>query len=185
MELGDVGVELVGEVGYVRRLITAGGQYHIVSLEPLITGADDESVGDLGDRVDAQTHSDRKIESGRVRLEVVGHLVLGRWLMSRSRELQTRQGIEVRGREESQRVPAFPPGIAGPLIRIQDHKRSAELGKVVADGQASLATADDNGLDLLTHEAKVRLRCWPVIAEIPHLRCAGMVKSDHALVPVR
>ena len=70
------------------------------------------------------------------------------------RELQTWQGIEVRGREESQRVPAFPPGIAGPLIRIQDHKRSTQLGKVVADGQASLAAADDGGLDLLTHEAE-------------------------------
>jgi hypothetical protein len=42
------------------------------------------------------------------------------------------------------------------------------LGKVVADGQASLATADDDGLKQSAHEAKVRLRCQRRIAEIPH-----------------
>ena len=100
--------------------------------------------------------------------------------MSRSRELQTGQVVEVRGREQLQRVPASPPGIPGPLIRVHNDERPASSSKLVAKGQAGLAAADDDGLDLLAHEAKLGPRRWPGIAEIPHLRCAGMVRSDHS-----
>ena len=155
MELHDAGVELVGEVRHVRRLIAAGGYHDVVRLEPVIICDDDESVGILGDRFDLQTPSHRKIKSGGVRLEVVGHLVL-RWATApRPGKLQTRQGAEVRGREQLQRVPTLAPGVAGPLIGVQDHKRPVSLGKVVADGKAGLAAADDDGLDLLGHATKV------------------------------
>ena len=70
-------------------------------------------------------------------------------------ELQARQGVEVRGCEELQRVPPQTPGIAGPLIPVQDHERLAPLGKVIADSQAGLAAADDDRVNLLDHEATV------------------------------
>src|SRR5512133_3600286 len=156
VELCDARVELGCEVWHVRRLVATCRQHYILRLEMMITDTDHEVVVGLADRIDREATANRKIKFCGVRLKVVGHLVLGWATTPRPRKIQTRKGTEVGRGEELQRVPAFPPGIAGPLVGVQDQERLAEFGEVVAGGQAGLTAANNEGLNLLEHEPKIK-----------------------------
>ena len=49
--------------------------------------------------------------------------------------------------EQPQRVPALAPGVADPLVGVQDQERPSPPGQVAADRQAGLAATDDHGLE--------------------------------------
>ena len=69
--------------------------------------------------------------------------------MTPARGTACRQPVEARRREQAERVPALAPGVADPLVRVEDHEGRPRLRQVVADRQAGLAAADDHGLDPL------------------------------------
>ena len=78
MELDDALVELACErrdPGIVRG---AGRDDHVLGEERVLATDQLESVADLGQPVDLDPGSDREIERARIRLEVVGDLVLAR-----------------------------------------------------------------------------------------------------------
>ena len=56
--------------------------------------------------------------------------------------------IEAGGSEEAKRVPALAPGVADPLVGLQDHVRQAMAGQEVPGRESRLAGADDHRLYL-------------------------------------
>ena len=52
-------------------------------------------------------------------------------------------------REQTQGIPAVAPGIANLSISIQDREGDIETGKMITDGKAGLAAANDDDLDPL------------------------------------
>ena len=197
VQLHDPGVELRGEGGKPRRPVRARRDHDVVGLEPLVAGRDDEAVAVLRHAVDPHAGPDRKVEAGRVRLEVVRHLVLGRERPARRREAPARQAVVPRRREQAQRVPTPAPGVADPLAAVQDHDLPPPLRQVVADGEARLAPADDHGLDPPLDQpcAVAAHRRAPLVgcqidarrtasgghrANRPTCRPCDMVKIDHA-----
>jgi hypothetical protein len=55
------------------------------------------------------------------------------------------------GREQAEGVPSVPPGIADPVIGVEDHEREPTSRQVVSDREAGLAAADDDGPEALEH----------------------------------
>ena len=51
--------------------------------------------------------------------------------------------------EQSERVPPLAPGVADPLIAVEDHEWHASLLEVISSRQPGLPTADDDGVDLV------------------------------------
>src|SRR6266542_4580001 len=102
-----------------------------------------------GQPVYLEAGSNREFEPRRVGLEVVGHLVLGGERVSRAGKGHSRQGGVAGGREEAERVPPLPPGVADPLVAVEDHERKIPLGEVVPDREACLPAAQYQGLDAL------------------------------------
>src|SRR6187551_672783 len=84
-----------------------------------------------------------------IRLEVVGHLVLGRVCIPRPGKRHAIEAVEAVRREQTERVPPLPPGIADACVRVDDDEFEAELLQVVADRQAGLTRADDDHADAL------------------------------------
>ena len=69
--------------------------------------------------------------------------------MRRAGERHSRQGVVAGGREEAERVPPLAPGVADPLVGVEDQEGEVPLGEVVPDREACLSTAQDQGLDAL------------------------------------
>jgi hypothetical protein len=149
VELEDARVELMPERRHPRDLVGCHGHDHVFSLEESLARLHHEAAPVSGQPVYPDAGSDRKLEPRCVGLEVVAHLVLGRERVTRPREGHSREGVVAGRREEPKRVPPLSPRVADPLVRLEDHEREAPLGEVVSDREASLATADDNGLDTL------------------------------------
>ena len=122
---------------------------HVVSLEPPVARLDDEAAAVPRQPVHPDAGSNREPEPCRVRLEVVGHLVLGGEHVRRAGEGHARQGVVAGGREEAKRVPPLPPGVADPLVGVEDDEGEIPLGEVVPDCEARLAAAHYQGLDAL------------------------------------
>src|SRR3978361_1891564 len=93
---------------------------------------------------------DRQRESPRVRLQIIRHLVFCRKGLPWARKWHSGQAVEAGGREQTERVPAVPPGISHTPVRIEDQERTLVLRKEVTDGQTCLACADHNGVDELS-----------------------------------
>jgi hypothetical protein len=94
---------------------------HVVRVVPAQPRRDHVPAVLPGEPVDADPGADRKLESGCIRLEVVGHLVLRGVRPSRRREGPTGQPVIASGREYPQRVPSLAPGVADSLAGVQDH----------------------------------------------------------------
>ena len=108
-----------------------------------------ESIPGFGQSVDFDPGSDRELELAGISLQIVGGLVLGRIRGGRSRKRHPRQSVVTARRKQTQRIPPLPPGIADPVVLVQDHERQAVLLEVIADSQTCLASADDHGSELL------------------------------------
>src|ERR687888_169096 len=48
-------------------------------------------------------------------------------------------------------LEAVAPVVAHAVVGLEDHERAVPLGQVVADGQACLPGADDDGLEVVAH----------------------------------
>ena len=64
--------------------------------------------------------------------------------------------IEAGGSEQSERIPALAPGVADPLVGLQDHVRQAMTGEEVPGRESRLTGTDDHRLYLfrLPHRAR-------------------------------
>jgi hypothetical protein len=67
--------------------------------------------------------------------------------MWRARKRHTGEPVEPRRSKEPERVPPHPPGVADPLVGVEDDKAETSPGEVVTDRQAGLSATDDNGVD--------------------------------------
>ena len=93
------------EVGRERRdlglLVVPHRDHDVVGGEDVIAGRDLIAVPAARQPVDAHAVAEREIEVGRVRLEIVGHLVLGDERGARRRERHAGQAVETgRGEQE-------------------------------------------------------------------------------------
>src|SRR5205814_5781574 len=105
---------------------------------------------DLAQAIDTRAQPNRELEPRRVSFDVIRRLP-GRGIRpARRREGPARETVVAGRREEAERVPAArAPGTANPLVGVEDHERPSELLQVVADGQAGLAAADHDRLEVL------------------------------------
>ena len=147
MQLHDARVEIAGVGGDRGRMVGARRDHDVIGLEPPVPGGDDVPLPKPGQAVDAHPRADGELESLRVCLEVVGHLVLRRERQGGRGEAQPLQAVVACGREQAKGVPARAPRVADPLVRVQDHERSVARRQVVSHGEAGLAAADDHRLE--------------------------------------
>src|SRR5262249_41183033 len=94
----------------------------------------------------------RQLKTRRVGLEILCHRVLGGESIPSSRKVHACQPVEACGGKEAQRIPAVAPGVADPLMRLEDDEVPSLLFQVVASRQTRLAGADDDGVELFC--------CW-------------------------
>ena len=97
--------------------------------------------------IDPDPGAHGQLETLRVRLQVVGHLVLGGVGGPRGGEAHPGQPVVARRGEQAQRVPAGAPRVADAVVGVEDHERQAPAGQVVADRQPALAAAHDDRVD--------------------------------------
>ena len=69
--------------------------------------------------------------------------------MCRSRKWHPVEPVEARRGEQPQRVPPRSPGVADPLVGVEDDEAETSPGEMVAGRQAGLSATDDYGLDPL------------------------------------
>ena len=93
---------------------------------------------------------------------------------------------KLRRREQPQRVPALAPGVADPLVRVEDHERPALLREVVAGGEPRLAAADDHRLERCSRSAR-RPSCSPssLVRGDARTRPRGRIARIHQLARER
>src|SRR6185503_4851393 len=96
--------------------------------------------------LDADAGPDRKGEACRVRLEVIGHLILARGRVRIAGERHPRQPVVTRGCEQPQRIPAPAPRVPDSPVRVQNDARDPAAGQLIPGGEAGLAAADDDGV---------------------------------------
>ncbi len=149
MQLHDPRIELGREVRSLWNPVRSGRDDHVLRLEAKVARGDDEAAVDLGEPVDADARSHGKVEARGVRLQVVGQLVLRRERPGGCRDRHAGQAAEARGGEKAKRVPTLAPGVADPLVRVEDHERAILLREVVPGREAGLAAADDQGVEVL------------------------------------
>ena len=99
--------------------------------------------------LDAGAHPDREVGVQRVALEVVGHLLLAGERPGRRGERHPGQAVVLGGAVELQGVPLVAPVVADALVAVDDEEGAAEPLEVVSGGEAGLAGADDQRLDVL------------------------------------
>jgi hypothetical protein len=102
VQLHDVRVEVIGEARHLRDAVRPGCDDHVRRGEVADRRVDQEQVAGLGqpDRADAVAH--RQVVVHGVRLQVIGHLVLGRRQASLRGEAQAGQLAVTPGREQPQ-----------------------------------------------------------------------------------
>jgi len=158
VQLEDGGIKLGCEHRHPGLLMGGHGHHHVVGLEPPLAGRHHERFlvrGALGQPVHLDPGSHRQVEPRRVALEVVGHLVLGRERVGRAGEGHSVQTVVAGGGEQAKRVPTVPPGVADPLVGVQDHEGQPTPGQVIPDRESRLAAADDHRLETLGAAAVV------------------------------
>ena len=146
VQLHDPRIEILRERRLLRHAVGAGRDHDVLGLERFEAGLDDVALSVVPDPVDRDTRARRELEPSRVRLEVVGHLVLRRERPARRGEAHPRQSVVLRGREQTKGVPALAPRVSDPVVRVEDHERPAALPELVRGRQAGLAAADDHCL---------------------------------------
>jgi hypothetical protein len=96
---------------------------------------------------DSNAGAHRQLEVRCVPFEVIPHLVLGRFDAGAGRESKTRKTIVEGGTEETERVPAFPPGVAHSRVGVENDKGDPSPSEVIPDREASLTAAHDHDLE--------------------------------------
>ena len=139
--------EPAGQLGHPRRRVAARGEHHVLGFPAACTGFDDEPVADPANpiHVDARAHGQPEVR--RVRLQVVGLLVLRREPEPVSGERQALEAVVLGRCEQVQGVPAQAPRIADALVRVEDHEVAVLLRQVVGDRESGLPAADDDGVE--------------------------------------
>ena len=132
MQLHDARIQVGGEGGNPGTVVRARCHDDLVGLEPAVAGRHDVPIPLPGEAVDPQPRSNREIELGRIGFEVVGHVVLAGKRPGRRGEGPAREPVVARGREQSKRVPPLAPGVADPLVRVQDHEGQTARRQVVS-----------------------------------------------------
>src|SRR5215204_6586156 len=97
--------------------------------------------------VPAEAHG--KGELACVQLQVVCRLVRGGQIAPWSRERHPRQAVMESRREQLERVPAVPPGLADPISGVEDHEVAVLSCQEAAHCETSLSSADNGGVEVV------------------------------------
>ena len=127
-------------------------------------GLDDEDIARPRQALDADAAPHRQFEMRGIRLEIVGHLVLGGEVAGGRRERHAVEPVEPRGREQAERVPALPPRVADAASGVEDDEGQAALLEVIAGRQAGLPAADDDDVVALRRSCPDPGRVFPTAA---------------------
>ena len=154
-------------------LVGRHGDDHLRRLEAPLARLGDEDAIPLGKAVNAHPGPYRKREAGRIRFEVVGHLVLGRERFGRRREGHAVEGIVLSRREETERVPAATPHIADPRVGVEDDEGQPLPLQMIAGGQARVAGSDDDDVEAFGRRGHCRDINTGLPGGAPARDCAG------------
>ena len=124
VELTNRRIELRGERRDLRLLEVRHGDHHVVRLEGLVPRGHDEPFTSPREAVDARARADRQVESRRVRLEIVGHLVLRGRVAPRCGESHPGQRAVSGGGEQDERIPSVAPRVTDPRVSVEDDERA-------------------------------------------------------------
>ncbi len=144
MQLGDVGGQRAGEARDLRALVFRHSHHDLLRLELEIACLHDVAATALEEPLDAYARAHGQAEMPSVGFQIARHLVLGRKVVAGSGKGHPVQAIELRGREQPQRVPAFAPCRSHPLLSVQNHKPSAGASEVISHRQPRLPSSDDD-----------------------------------------
>ena len=122
VRLEHLGREPVRESRHVRHLERSRRDDDLVGRELPVLEPDDEVTVALRERAHRAPELDRKLERGRVLLEVGDHLVTRRIAVRLAGKRQPGQRVVAAGREEEKRVPAAPPGGPDRVGGLEDHE---------------------------------------------------------------
>jgi hypothetical protein len=125
--------------------VGAGRHNHVVGLKASLARGEDVVIAVSLQPVDGDPQVHGKVEPRRIRLEVVGHLVLGGKGVRVSRERHARKAVMAGFGEQRQRVPSPAPGLADPLPSVEDRERSPlSLSRQVVPGRKTGLPATDH-----------------------------------------
>jgi hypothetical protein len=91
-------------------------------VQGVVDGTDREPLVDVGEAGHSGVEPNRQAEGGDIGMEVVGHRILGRVGVGRSRERYAGQAVVLGWGEQLERVPAVTPGVAEFRTGLQHHK---------------------------------------------------------------
>ena len=113
VRLPDLGVELAGQLGDVRRLERTRRDHNLVGSDRPLADFEEEAPIILRDPTHGALKLDGKVELFRVALEIGDHIVTCGVAVRIAGEGESRQRAVTARREESQRVPALAPSRRG------------------------------------------------------------------------
>ena len=133
VKLNDVAAQLARERRNPRGLVAGHGDHDLGGLDGAAVGLDAVAVTGSRQAIDARAGSDRQLEARDVRLQVVGHLVLGRERISGG----------------GKGMPARPSNFAGVNRRPKtDPERGARGGGLAAAPEVGLVAALEQAQEL-------------------------------------
>jgi hypothetical protein len=116
----------------------------VARLEERVRRVDLIGAADFAHRAHPRPEAHGEVERLHITGEVVSHLVLGGERPGVPWEGHSGQVVVRAGREEPERVPPRPPGVAHLARCIEDEELPPLAGEVIAEGEAALASADDD-----------------------------------------
>ncbi len=136
VQLPDGRIDPLGERGHPGGGIRPGGDHDVAGLQAPRAGCDPVPGAVPRRLLHLHPEPNGEREAGRVGLQLIGHLVLGRCVLPARRERHPRQAVEAARWEQPQGGPPFAPAVAEAVLGVQDHKATTRPGQVVAGRQA-------------------------------------------------
>src|SRR5215211_2974490 len=171
-------MELVGEAGDLRYLVGACCDNHVIRFETAVAGCNYEPISLPGESVHLDAGSNGELESSRVGLEIVGHLVLRGKRQGWRWEAPSLQSVVAGWGEQAERVPALAPGVTDPLAGVEDHEGQTPLCQVVPRGETRLTTTDDHRIETL----QVSSGPLALLLDVPVHRCLLLIGIGQPIV---
>ena len=159
MCLPDLRIEVLGELGDVRRLEWPRSDHDLVGTDRPPVDVEDEAPILARKPAHVAVELDRELERLRVALEVDDHIVPRRVAVRVAGERQAGQRAVTPRRKERQRLPALSPRRCHGITPLENDEPAPLAGQVVAHREPRLACSDDDDL-----VAGGLLRAWLKLA---------------------
>ena len=149
VHLDDVGPEVLRERRHPGALVARHRHDDVIGLELHVAGGHHVAGPASRYPFDGDAGAHGQLEPRRVRLEVVGHLVLRGERVARPRKGHAGEPVEARRAEKTKRIPATAPRVADARRCVEDDEAKVPPGEVVARREPGLAAADDDDVEPL------------------------------------